>query len=146
VDFVAAVEYKSSAAGRAWAMLAIGARRWVIADGYIPEWSQGPAPEFTSHEAACILNAGGSVANVRLTVFFEKRDPVEYTLSVDARRTLHQRLGDLRDPQPIPAGLGYSYVVEADVPVVVQHTRLDSRQSANGLISTIAYPAREEDV
>lgn len=126
-------------------MPAIGARRWVIADGYIPEWSQGPAPEFTSHEAACILNAGASVANVRLTVFFEKRDPVEYTLSVDARRTLHQRLSDLRDPQPIPAGLGYSYVVDADVPVVVQHTRLDSRQSANGLISTIAYPAPEED-
>ena len=61
-------------------MLAIGARRWVIADGYIPEWSQGPAPEFTSHEAACILNAGASAANVRLTVFFEDRDPVEYAL------------------------------------------------------------------
>lgn len=127
-------------------MLAIGARRWVIADGYLPEWSQGPAPEFTSHEAACILNAGDAAANVRLTVFFEQRDPVEYALLVAARRTLHQRLGDLRDPEPIPPGIGYSYVVDADVPVVVQHTRLDSRQAANALTSTIAYPVREEDV
>jgi hypothetical protein len=125
-------------------VLAIGARRWVIADGYIPEWSQGPVPEFASHEAACILNAGPAAANVRLTVFFEDRDPVEYALSVAGRRTLHQRLGDLRDPEPIPPGLGYSYVVEADVPVVVQHTRLDSRQAANALTSTIAYPAQED--
>jgi hypothetical protein len=117
----------------------------VIADGYLPEWSQGPAPEFSSHEAACILNTGADPANVRLTVFFEERDPVEYTLLVSPRRTLHQRLGDLRDPEPIPTGLGYSYVVEADVPVVVQHTRLDSRQAANALTSTIAYPAREEN-
>ena len=126
-------------------MFTVGARRWVIADGYIPDWSQGPAPELTSHEAACILNAGAHPANVRLTVFFEDRDPGEYALSVPARRTLHQRLEDLTDPQPIPAGLGYSYVVDADVPVVVQHTRLDSRQAANALISTIAYPAGEED-
>jgi hypothetical protein len=117
----------------------------VIADGYIPEWSQGPAPEFTSHEAACILNTGAAPASVRLTVFFEDREPVEYALTVPARRTLHQRLGDLREPQPIPLGLGYSYVVDADVPVVVQHTRLDSRQAANAVTSMIAYPAAEED-
>jgi hypothetical protein len=126
-------------------VLEIGARRWVVADGYLPEWSQGPAPEFTSHEAACILNAGAQPARVRLTVFFEDRDPVEYELRVAPRRTLHQRLGELRDPAPIPAGLGYSYVVEADVPVVVQHTRLDSRQAANAVTSTIAYPAPQED-
>lgn len=126
-------------------VLAVGARRWVIADGYLPEWGQGPEPEFTSHEAACILNAGGEAANVRLTVFFEEREPVEYALTVPARRTLHQRLGELREPEPIPPGLGYSYVVDADVPVVVQHTRLDSRQAANALVSTIAYPAAEEN-
>jgi len=125
-------------------MDALGARRWVIADGYLPEWSQGPAPEFTSHEAACILNAGAVPASVLLTVFFEEREPVAYALTVPARRTLHQRLGDLSDPEPIPAGLGYSYVVAADVPVVVQHTRLDSRQAANAVTSTIAYPAQED--
>lgn len=117
----------------------------MVADGYIPGWSQGPAPELSSHEAACILNAGPEPANLRLTVFFEDREPVEYALSVPARRTLHQRLGDLSDPEPIPVGLGYAYLVESDVPVVVQHTRLDSRQAANALVSTVAYPATEEN-
>ena len=59
---------------------------------------------------------------------------------VPARRTLHQRYNDLTDPQPIPRGTDYASVLESDVPVVVQHTRLDSRQPANALLSTVAYP------
>jgi hypothetical protein len=30
-------------------------------------------------------------------------------------------------------------VIESDVPVVVQHTRLDSRQAENALMTTIAF-------
>jgi hypothetical protein len=30
-------------------------------------------------------------------------------------------------------------VIESDVPIVVQHTRLDSRQAENALITTIAF-------
>jgi hypothetical protein len=123
----------------------IGARRWVVADGYLPAWSNGPRPEFASHEAACILNPGPRPATISLTVFFEEREPVSYRLVVEPRRALHQRLGDLSDPEPIPPGVGYGYVLESDVPVVVQHTRLDSRQVANALVSTIAYAATEEN-
>jgi hypothetical protein len=32
-------------------------------------------------------------------------------------------------------------IVEADQPIVVQHTRLDSRQPALALMSTIGVPA-----
>jgi hypothetical protein len=30
-------------------------------------------------------------------------------------------------------------VIESDVPIVVQHTRLDSRQSENALMTTMAF-------
>jgi hypothetical protein len=30
----------------------IGHTRWAIAEGWIPDWSNGPAPEMTSHETA----------------------------------------------------------------------------------------------
>ena len=33
-----------------------------------------------------------------------------------------------------------TYTVESDRPVVVQHTRLDSRQAENALLSTMAFP------
>ena len=42
-------------------------------------------------------------------------------------------------PSPIPRDTDYSTLIESDVPIVVQHTRLDSRQSENALLSTIAF-------
>jgi hypothetical protein len=35
----------------------------------------------------------------------------------------------LDDPQPIPRDTDYASVFESDVPIVVQHTRLDSRRA-----------------
>jgi hypothetical protein len=52
---------------------------------------------------------------------------------------LHLRFNDLDDPEPIPQDTDYSSVIESDVPIVVQHTRLDSRQAALALMSTVAY-------
>jgi hypothetical protein len=93
-----------------------------------------------SHETACILNAGDSDAHVRITIFFADRESVgPYEFTVPARRTNHVRFNDLTVPQPIPQGTDYSSVIESDVPIVVQHTRLDSRQDANALLTTIAY-------
>jgi hypothetical protein len=123
-------------------MKAIGAKTWAIAEGYIPAWSHGPEPEFTSHETACILNTGDRDAHVELTIFFKDREPAgPYRLTVGARRTKHMRFNDLSDPEPVPKGTDYASVFVSDVPIVVQHTRLDSRQSENALLSTIAYSA-----
>jgi hypothetical protein len=58
---------------------------------------------------------------------------------VGARRTLHLRFNDLVDPQPIPRDTDYASVFESDVPIIVQHTRLDSRQAELALLSTVAY-------
>jgi hypothetical protein len=119
---------------------AIGRRKWVIPEGYIPSESHGPAPAMLSHETACLLNAGDHDANVRLTIYFADRDPCgPYRVVVPARRTLHLRFNDLTDPAPIPRDTDYSSVIESDEPIVVQHTRLDSRQAEEALLSTIAY-------
>ncbi len=119
---------------------AIGRRRWAIAEGYIPEKSHGPAPEMVSHETACLLNANGAAAHVTITVYFRDREPAgPYRVTVPPRRTLHLRFNDLDDPAPIPRGIDYSTVIESDLPIVVQHTRLDSRQMHNALMTTVAY-------
>ncbi len=121
---------------------AIGRRRWAIAEGYIPEKSHGPAPEMVSHETACLLNANDAAAHVTITVYFRDREPAgPYRVTVPPRRTLHLRFNDLVDPQPIPRGADYSSVIESDVPIVVQHTRLDSRPGPLALLSTTAYSA-----
>lgn len=118
----------------------IGRTRWAIAEGYIPGASHGPAPELESHEACCILNANDRDAHVRITVYFGDREPAgPYELTVDARRTRHLRFNALQDPEPVPKDTPYASVIEADVPIVVQHTRLDSRQAENALMTTMAF-------
>lgn len=102
----------------------IGSTVWVIAEGYIPSASHGPEPEMTSHETACILNPCSEDAAVEITLYFS------------------QRFNDLQEPEPVPRGTEYASVIRSSVSVVVQHSRLDSRQAENALLTTIAYPAQ----
>ena len=119
----------------------IGARIWIIAEGYIPSESHGPEPQMTSHETVCLLNAGDRDAHIEITIYYSDHEPVgPYKVTVPARRTRHVRFNDLHDPETIPRDTDFSSVIRSDVPVVAQHTRLDSRQSENALLSTIAYP------
>ena len=93
-----------------------------------------------SHETACILNAGDREAHINIMIFFADREPIgPYRVTVAARRTLHLRFNDLKEPAAIPRDTDYSSVFESDVPIVVQHTRLDSRHAEVSLLSTTAY-------
>ncbi len=123
-------------------MDAIGRTCWVLAEGYIPRKSHGPAPQMTSHETLCILNASDQDADVHISIFYADRDPVgPYQVTVPARRTKHLRFNVLAHPAAIPVDTDYAGVIESNIPIVVQHTRLDSRQTENALFSTVAFPA-----
>lgn len=120
---------------------AIGRRVWAIAEGYIPPASTGTTRELTSHETVCILNAGEEPARIEITVYFADREPVgPFRFTCGARRTLHLRFNDFKDPASIPKGTDFSSVISSNVPIVAQHTRLDTRQPALALLSTMAFP------
>lgn len=124
-------------------MEAIGRTRWVIPEGFIPSGSMVNADRpLLSHEAFCVLNTGNTDANIAVTLFFTDREPVgPYRVTVGARRTYHFRFNDLEDPEKVPLDTDYASVIESNVPIIVQHTRLDSRAAEISLLSTIAYPA-----
>jgi hypothetical protein len=119
----------------------IGHRTWAIPEGFIPGDSFSQDRELVSHEACCILNAGDTPANIELTLYFENREPAgPYRIEVGPRRTRHLRFNDLQDPQPVPRDTAYASVIRSDAPIVVQHSRLDSRDPHIALLSTIAFP------
>jgi hypothetical protein len=121
-------------------MREIGHRRWAIAEGYIPSGSVSQDHALVSHEAVCLLNASGENAKIEITLFFTDRNPVgPYRVDLGAQRTLHLRFNDLTDPAPVPRDISYASVIESSVPIVVQHTRLDSRHPNISLLSTIGY-------
>lgn len=117
-----------------------GKRTWVVAEGYIPSDRHEKDRAFISHETLCILNANERPAHIELWLYYADRPPVgPYKIHVDAERTRHWRLNDLEDPDMVPRDTDYSMVIRSDVPIVVQHTRLDSRQAENALMTTMAY-------
>lgn len=121
-------------------MPSLGAKVWVIPEGYMPSKSVSTDPALVSHETACILNAGDRDAQITVTLYFEDRDPLgPYRVAVSARRTRHLRFNDLNDPCPVPRDTSYASVIESSEPIVVQYTRLDSRDPHVALLSTIAW-------
>jgi hypothetical protein len=76
---------------------------------------------------------------VAITIYFADREPVgPYRVKVGAGRTLQLRFNDLTDPQLVPRDTDYASVFESDLPIIVQHTRLDSRRAELALMSTVA--------
>lgn len=121
-------------------MTGVGSRMWAIPEGYIPAEGITGDPALISHEAACILNAGETDAELAIMLFFEDREPAgPYHVTVGARRTLHLRFNDLSNPEPVPRNTAYASVITSTEPVVVQYTRLDSRNPRIALLSTVAF-------
>jgi hypothetical protein len=116
-----------------------GKLRWFVPDGYLPaESSHG----VESHEAACVLNVSDEDAHLAFTFYFEDREPIgPVALTVGPCRTRHVRLDDPKvlGGVELPRGVPYAYAVTSDVPVVLQHSRLDTSAGAYTLFTTIAY-------
>lgn len=125
-------------------MTAMGHRVWAIAEGWIPGRSTG-SEDMQSHETASFLNTSDQDATIDITVYFSDREPAgPYRVEVPARRTLHLWFNDLDDPEPIPLETDYATIIKSNVPVIVQHTRLDSRQAENTLLTTMAFPVPDD--
>lgn len=117
-----------------------GARVWIVPDGYLPRGGQG----IDSHEAICVLNTGQEAAHVVVTAYFADRPPLRGgPITVEGERDLHlhldapAELGGLAIPQETPYGLR----VESDRPVVVQHSRMDTRLGGMALFTTMGFIA-----
>jgi len=116
-----------------------GARVWLVPDGFIPEESSGSQE---SHEAVCVLNTSGEEARLRISVYFEDREPVkDIGVVVPPERTRHIRTDQLGRAE-IPRGVPYAIRVESSIPVVIQCSRMDTTQAALSLMTTIAHPVR----
>ena len=122
-------------------MNALGAIKWLIPDGFYPSLSS--PGHYVSHEAICVLNTGDQDADIRLTLFFEDREPMApFRVKCGARRTNHMRLDKLVNEAGagVPQDTCYAMLVESNLPVVVQYSRLDTTQAEMSLMTTMAHP------
>lgn len=120
----------------------LGHQCWVVPDGYLPH---GEADGAVSHEALCVLNSGRDTANLTVSVYLEETPPLTFTARVPAERTRHVRVDELRDSEgrAVPREVPYAVVVRSDVPIVVQHSRMDVSSPRLALMTAIAHPVAD---
>jgi hypothetical protein len=119
---------------------AYGKKVWLFADGYWDSHSTGLYP---SHESVCVLNTSKEDAVIKMTLYFEDREKMEGFVSFcKAERTHHIRMDKLlnEDGQPVPIDVPYAILLESNVDVVCQYSRLDSAQAEMALMTTMGYP------
>jgi hypothetical protein len=117
-----------------------GKKTWVIPGGYIPLKSNGPEPDLLSQDRLAVLNLNRGKVRFRITVFYEKAEPVSFReLFVEGRRLKKIRINDLINPLPIPLETPYALLIEADKEVVVQFLRMFTGSAAAALTGTMAF-------
>jgi hypothetical protein len=120
----------------------LGAKVWLIADSYLPPQSTGDMP---SHESVCVLNLTRRPAKVKITAYFEDREPLTgLEAECPAQRTVHVRMEKIksRSGESLPVAKPMALMVESNLEVIVQHTRLDTTQPALALMTTMAFPLK----
>ncbi len=107
----------------------------------------GTAHGIDGHEAICLMNLGETAASIELSVLFEDRDAVRIGgLECGPQRTRHFRLDRPEElaGAEVPFDTPYALLVTSDVPLVVQHTRVDVRGGGLSLMTTMAAPLDED--
>jgi len=110
---------------------------WKIPDGY---WKTASNGAYESHEAICLLNTTDADAGVEMTLYFEDRPKMGgFHVLVGAERTVHVRMDKIKnkDGLSVPANIPYAVLLESDVELSVQYTRVDSSQEALTIASTL---------
>lgn len=118
-----------------------GKNEWYIVDGYRPSPQPDPTAVYEGHESIMILNPNAEDAHVRISVYFEDRDPVEnipYLVPAKRIRCFKSHEKEILGGLEIGVGVQYSMRIESDVGVVVQYGRLDVQQSNMAYMALMA--------
>lgn len=124
-------------------MKAYGKKTWLIPDNYLNSVSLN---DWNSHESICVLNTSDCDAHISLTLYFEDREKRDdFKSECKAGRAHHIRLDKIRSVggEKIPRDVPYAILLESDVPLVVQYSRLDTSRRELALMTTMAYPVEE---
>ena len=106
-----------------------GKRIWFFPDGDRPPFGDSP---LKGHESIVVLNPNKGQAVIKITFYYEDREPVTTDeIVVEAERVCCMKTHEekyFKDKTQL-TGTQYALKVEGSIPVIVQYGRLDSRQT-----------------
>lgn len=116
-----------------------GKKIWVFPDMEMPPEGDGP---LKGHESVIILNMNDRAANIKISLYFEDRNPIlDIPVKVEAQRVRCLRTNNESDfgGVSIERETQYALRLESDVPVVAQYGRLDTRQNNMAFYTVMGY-------
>ena len=115
-----------------------GKKQWVYPDLELPPPGDFP---LKGHESLIILNMNDSDASILITLYFTDKEPISLpALTVKARRVRCLRLDKEEEIGiQLPRETQYALRLNADVPVVAQYGRLDTRQQNMAFYTVMGY-------
>ena len=121
-------------------MKALGQKTWLIPDTFLNSVSKTTMP---SHESICVLNTSDTDAVIKFTFYYEDAEPrCDFESFCAARRTHHVRMDKLVSKETgerVPMNVPYAVLVESNVEIVVQYSRLDTSAAEMALMTTLGY-------
>ena len=107
--------------------MAYGKKVWIFPDAELPPVGENEIP---GHESVIITNVGENDANVKFTLIYTDREPVSFSVKVEAKRVRCLRSNNEQDFCSFTAKEGeqYAIMLESDVPVVAQYGRAEPRK------------------
>ncbi len=118
---------------------AIGKKIWIFPDLEMPP---AGTSELKAHESIIILNTGDEDAHVKMTLYFDDKDPIaDIDCTVKAKRVRCLRTNNPADfgGLDIEQEKQYAIMLESDIPVVAQYGRLETRQANAAFYTVMGY-------
>ena len=117
----------------------IGKKNWIIPDCELPYEGEGV---LKGHESVIIVNDSDEDAEIKVSVIFTDRDPVDtIKWHVGAGRVRCFRMNNIEDMCgfEVPYETQYAMKVESNCTIVLQYGRLDNRQINLAYYTTLGY-------
>ena len=122
-----------------------GKLNWAFSAGRIPFATNGEEPAMTSHDKISVLNLSEEEAVLKIAIFYEDEPPKFYEVKLRPSRLKKIRFNDLIDPEAIRMERNFSCYVESNVPVVIQHSRMNTGSADLAEMSTMAFPVDDQN-
>ena len=116
-----------------------GSKRWVFPDTEMPEVSPG---KMIAHESIIILNLNREVVNIKMSLYFEDKPPIEnIKLKVKSGRVKCFRMDKPEEicGVVIPKKTQYAIVLDSNLEIIAQYGRLDTTQSNMAFYIVMGY-------
>jgi len=117
-----------------------GKNVWIFPDGELPVPDSDS--DLVAHEALMVLNTSKKVANLRLSFYFEDKDPIEnIQVKIESKRVKciridrPEEIGGIQ----IPKSTQYALRVESDVKITATFGRLDTTSEKMAFYTSAWY-------